>query len=106
MRYPQCVPLPPNPFDQETETLNHDAYQWCLHYETEAGTVWKSLMYYRCLGYLLLEAPSSAGQAFIADEIIECAKHPNDVGAELAQFYINHLVNICQFYFPSPCHLL
>ena len=95
--FPQKVPLPPNSFDQVQNAPSYDAYKCCLEKEIEAGNNPNLLMYARCLGYLLLEAPTTDAQDFLAHEIIECATHRTDMDM-LAEFYISHLFRLCMLF--------
>jgi len=52
-------------------------------------------MFARCLGYLVLEAPTSACRDMISDEILECKGNRDDMEA-LARLYINHLLRLCE----------
>ena len=94
--FPQRVPLPPNPFDQ-VQNASYDAYKCCLEKEIEAGNNPNLLMYARCLGYLLLEAPTPDAQDFLAHQIIECTTQRTDMDM-LAEFYINHLFRLCMLF--------
>jgi len=62
-------PLPPNPYPQD---LNPEAYDHCLQTQVEAGDDAELLMYARCLGFLIIEAPNIAARDFISHEINEC----------------------------------
>jgi len=95
--FAKLVPLPPNPFDQANNATSYEAYLWCRQSEIEAGTDAKLLMYARCLGYLLLEAPSPEARGIFSDEIIECIVQGADVNL-LAEFYIKHLFRLCAFF--------
>ena len=93
--FPQRRPLLPNPYHQLDQVNYHEAYNRCLQSEAEAGTTVTRLMFARCLGYLILEAPTSAGRDMISDEILECKGNMDDMEA-LARLYINHLLRLCE----------
>ena len=92
--FPQRVPLPPNPFNQGRETSFYEAYECCLQDENRAGNDARLLMYSRCLGYLILEAPSPEARHIIANEIIDCVDQQSDLDG-LAEFYISHVFRLC-----------
>jgi len=60
--FPQRQPLLPNPYHQLDQVNYHEAYNRCLQSEAEAGATVTRLMFARCLGYLILKAPTSAGR--------------------------------------------
>ena len=93
--FPQRQPLLPNPYHQLDQVNYHEAYKHCLQCEAEAGTTVTRLMFARCLGYLILEAPTSAGRDMISDEILECKCNRDDMET-LAQLYIHHLLRLCE----------
>ena len=93
--FPQRQPLLPNPYHQLDQVNYHEAYNHCLQCEAEAGTGVTRLMFARCLGYLILEAPTSTGRDMISDEILECNGNRDDMEA-LARLYINHLLRLCE----------
>jgi len=93
--FPQQRPLLPNPYHQLDQVNYHEAYNHCLQCEAEAGTTVTQLMFPCCLGYLILEAPTSAGRDMISDDILECKGNRDDMEA-LAQLYINHLLRLCE----------
>ena len=93
--FPQRQDLPPNPFDQATETRFHDAYHQCVQNQVDAGTDEKLLVYARCLGYLILEAPDFDARHLIVEEILECKANHDEMDS-LAQLYINHLFRLCE----------
>jgi hypothetical protein len=82
-------PLPPNPFH---DTPVRDAYQYCLDSEAAAGDT-DTVVYLRCLGYLLGELPSKA-QSVLAHEILGCVAQGSKVDA-LGKFYVDHLIRLC-----------
>lgn len=96
MAFQADAPLPQNPFDEMDDALFHDAYYQCLQSEAEAGTDKMGLVYARCLGYLILEAPDANGRRIIAREITECMAN-RELMVKLARFYINHLFRLCEF---------
>ena len=57
--FPQGQPLLPNPYHQLDQVNYHEAYNYCLQSEAEAGAGVTRLMFARCPGYLILEAPTS-----------------------------------------------
>jgi len=93
--FPQWRPLLPNPYHQLDQVNYHEAYNHCLQSEAEAGATVTRLMFARCLGYLILEAPTSAGRDMILDEILDCKGNRDDMEA-LAQLYIHHLLRLCE----------
>ena len=93
--FPQRRPLPANPYHQLDQVNYHEAYNCCLQSEAEAGATVTHLMFACCLGYLILEVPTSAGQDMILDKILECKGNRNDIEA-LAQLYIHHLLCLCE----------
>jgi len=93
--FPQQQPLLPNPYHQLDQVNYHEAYNHCLQSKAEAGTTVTRLMFARCIGYLILEAPTSAGRDIISDEILECKGNRDDMEA-LAQLYIHHLLCLCE----------
>ena len=96
--FPQRQPLLPNPYHQLDQVNYHEAYNRCLQSEAKAGATVNRLMFARCLGYLILEAPTSAGRDMISDDILECKGNRDDMEA-LAQLYINHLLRLCELTF-------
>ena len=89
--YFQRTPLPPNPFNQSP---CHDAYDCCLQSQNDAGDDVNRLMYARCLGHLLREAPDDSARNVFADVINECVIQGINID-ELARFYINYLFRLC-----------
>jgi hypothetical protein len=87
----QRTPLPPNPF---SKSPCQDAYHCCLQFQNGAGNDVNRLMYARCLGHLLREAPDDSARNILADVINECVIQRINMD-ELARFYINHLFRLC-----------
>jgi hypothetical protein len=94
--FPECQPLPENPFSVATDTPFHDAYEQCVLNEAGASTNAKLLMYARCLGYLILEAPDDNARNHISHEILRC-NGDSDTMNSLAEFYIQRLFRLCEF---------
>jgi hypothetical protein len=95
--FPRKQPLPPNPYDQLTDMPSFDSYRQCLLHEMEAIATNNKLrlIYARCLGYLISEAPTTSCRNVIVHEITECKADPNELD-ELADLYINHLLRLCE----------
>jgi hypothetical protein len=86
--------LPRNPFHPESLPDLHAAYAQCLVSENEARSE-EGLMYVRCLGYLLTEVPVTRGKHMVAKDIILCNGNKKAMD-RLAQFYINHVIRLCE----------
>ncbi len=97
---PPNQPLPPNTFQSVNEAALHDAYEYCLENESqiEAGDT-TTLVYPRCLGYLLRELPTE-GQNVVAHEILGCVLRGSDMN-ELGKFYVDHLIRLCMPFITS-----
>jgi len=95
--FPQNRQLPINHYPQDSNTTVHDAYDHCLQCEHEAGNDVQLLMYARCLGYLITEAPNDSARDYIAREILTCVGDGEKLN-ELARFYINHLFRLCMWF--------
>lgn len=64
--------------------------------EAAAGEDKKLLIYSRVVGFMILEAHSEPGRAFIAREIKECLDKSENVNL-LAAFYVDYIFAICKF---------
>jgi hypothetical protein len=100
--FPEHRQLPVNHYPQHSV---HDAYDLCLQHEHEAGNDVQLLMYARCLGYLITEAPTDGARDYIATEILTCMGDGEKMN-ELARFHINHLFRLCEFFFDLPRYLV
>ena len=92
--FPEEQPLPANSYDQNDSRI-YEAYEQCLLSEAEANAEndQMGLMYARCLGYLISEAPDDNSRNVIANEILGCEA----VGMDgLAKLYIDHVVRLCE----------
>lgn len=94
--FPEEQPLPGNPYDPN-DTQIYEAYEQCLLSEAEANAEndWKGLMYARCLGYLISEAPDHNSRNVIVNEILGCEADSARMDA-LAKLYIDHVVRLCE----------
>jgi len=92
--FPQHQPLPSNPYPQDSNSEAHAAYDECLKCQDEAGNDAKLLIYARCLGFLIIEAPDDVARDYISHEIMRCEGNGDQMNA-LAQFYITHLFRLC-----------
>jgi hypothetical protein len=95
--FPRKQPLPPNPYDQLTDMPSFNSYRQCLLHEMEASATNNELrlIYARCLGYLISEAPTANARDVIGHEITECKADPEKMD-KLADLYINHLLRLCE----------
>ena len=93
--FPERRPLPVNYYPQDSNSAIHDAYDHCLRREHGAGNDSQLLMYARCLGYLITEAPDDDAREYIASEILTCMGDGEKMN-ELARFYMNHLFRLCE----------
>jgi hypothetical protein len=91
---PAKQPLPLNPFHPGNLPDLHHAYNQCLTSESEAESE-EEVMYARCLGYLLIEVPTSRGKHMIAEDITLCNGDAKGMG-RLAKLYINHIIRLCK----------
>ncbi|CAA7265206.1 unnamed protein product [Cyclocybe aegerita] len=89
----QAQPLPPNPYIDVVQSALYNAYDQCLQAEWAAGSDLKLLMYARCLGYLIHEAPDDEARCHVSEEILLCERDPESMNL-LAQFYIDHLFRL------------
>ena len=87
-------PLPHNPHNPNTEASLYDAFNQCILMEAGAGNNADRQMLARCLGYLILQLPQEA-KGVVADEIVTCYADFEKM-ADLAQFYIDHLIRLCE----------
>ena len=94
--FPEEQPLPGNPYDQNDSRI-YEAYEQCLFSEAEANAEndRMGLMYARCLGYLISEAPDDNSRNVIADEILGCEADSVRMDG-LAKLYIDHVVRLCE----------
>lgn len=92
--FPRHQPLPSNPYPQDLNSEAHAAYNECLKCQDEAGNGAELLIYARCLGFLIIEAPDDAARDYISHEIMRCEGNSDRMNA-LAQFYITHLFRLC-----------
>ena len=93
--FPQVQPLPPNPYPQALNPEAHAAYDQCLQNQVDAGDDVKLLMYARCLGFLIIEAPSDEARDYLSSEITQCGGDVNKMN-NLAKFYIENLFRLCE----------
>ena len=94
--FPRDQPLPPNPYSQVLNPEIHVAYDQCLQSQVDAGDDVKLLMYARCLGFLIIEAPSDKARDYLSSEITQCGSDVNKMNI-LAKFYIENLFRLCEF---------
>lgn len=93
-------PLPQNPYTAPNEWKWHDAYDACLKIEpASTGDTEKDVVYARILGYLILEAPASAGRDYISEEILNCEGNTTKL-LELAEFFVSSVMPICESHIP------
>ena len=94
--FPEEQPLPENPYDQNDSRI-YEAYEQCLLSEAEANAEndQMALMYARCLGYLISEAPDDNSRNVVANEILGCEADSVRMDA-LAKLYIYHVVRLCE----------
>ena len=93
--FPECQPLPPNPHPYVLNPDAHAAYAECLQSQVDAGDNPMLLMYARCLGFLIVEAPSEEARDYISREIRGCHSDANEIN-KLAKFYIENLFRLCE----------
>ncbi|KAJ3515226.1 hypothetical protein NLJ89_g1890 [Agrocybe chaxingu] len=86
-------PLLPNPYIDVVQSAFYSAYDQCLQAEQAAGSDSKLLVYARCLGYLIREAPNDEARRRVSEEILLCEGAPEPMNL-LAQFYIDHLFRL------------
>ncbi|TFK62455.1 hypothetical protein BDN72DRAFT_777064 [Pluteus cervinus] len=102
-------PLPPNDFNHITDFNAHCAYKRCLAAEEKLGGLTKDsrcrLICIRLLGYMLREAPTSAGRQELATEIIRC--QGDESLHELGLIYQGHFIRCFRSikgHTPKPSH--
>ncbi|CAA7263957.1 unnamed protein product [Cyclocybe aegerita] len=93
LNLPCKQPLPRNHYRPVNERLIHEAYDQCLQNELEAGNNERFLMWARCLGHLIREAPDTAARTGVAEEINRCNGSRAQMDL-LAEFYVNHLIRL------------
>jgi len=69
----------------------HTMNVWSVR--TRLAMMPSSLIYARCLGFLIIEAPDDAARDYISHEIMRCEGNGDQMDA-LAQFYITHLFRL------------
>lgn len=94
-------PLPPNPYDINTQFCEHNAYATCLTYEADAlaglhpaAQGLQSVTLARVLGYLILYAPTELGRTNVSSEVTSCTTTENL--ADLAKLYATFFIRYCK----------
>lgn len=95
----QC--LPPNPYDIDTHSCEHNAYATCRTYEAEAiagshpvVSGLQSVTLARVLGYLILHAPTELGRVNVSNEVTSCGT--TQKLADMAKLYVTTLIRCCE----------